>query len=122
MTRVSLSLCSSNFGMEKSPFLSSPQERYAILKKYETEFQRNPKKVIDNALRTVPEVGQMPEPIQKVLAQVYAIIPENPSQDVLNRAVRWAFAHISHNRNMIHPDLLENQWERVIRHYLGRNE
>lgn len=108
--------------MNNNSFLLSPNERFRALKKFEASFRQSPDRVIRSALRIVPEVAQMPEPIQKVLAQVYAIIPENPSQDVLDRAVRWAFAHISHNRNMIHPDLSENQWERVIHHYLGRHE
>jgi hypothetical protein len=108
--------------MDDNNILLSPQERFKILKKYEVGFQQSPERVIQHALRTVPDVSQMPEAIQKVLAQVYGIIPENPSEDILDRAMRWAFAHISPHKNMIHPDLLENQWERVIRHYLGRHE
>jgi hypothetical protein len=108
--------------MDDNNILLSPQERFTILKKYEVGFQQSPERVIQHALRTVPDVSQMPEAIQKVLAQVYGIIPENPSEDILDRAMRWAFAHISPHKNMIHPDLLENQWERVIRHYLGRHE
>ncbi len=108
--------------MDNNNFLLSPHERFTALKKYEVGFQQSPERVIKNALRTVPEVSQMPAAIQKVLAQVYGIIPENPSGDIRARAMRWAFAHISTRRNMIHPDLEENQWERVIRHYLGRHE
>lgn len=78
--------------------------------------------VIKNALRTVPGVEKLPLTIQKVLAQVYAIIPENPSDDILLRALRWAFAHLAHRKDMIDPALPENQWEKVIRHYLGRNQ
>jgi hypothetical protein len=98
-----------------------PGERYDALKKYEVVF-RHSERVRENALRTVSEVANIPMVIQQVLAQVYGIISENPSEDVLARALRWAFAHISTSKNMIHPDLMENQWERVIRYRLGRHE
>jgi hypothetical protein len=103
------------------PSLHIPRERYYALRKNEVVFQ-DTDRVMRNALRIVPEVASMPIVIQQVLAQVYGIIPDNPSEDVLARAMRWAFAHISLSKNMIHPDLQENQWERVIRHRLGRHE
>lgn len=107
--------------MNNNRSLLLPHERFSALNKYEKGFQSTDR-VITGALRTVPAVAQMPAVIQRVLAQVYGIIPENPSQDILDRAMIWAFAHISTHRNMIHPDLVENHWERVIRHYLGRHE
>jgi len=108
--------------MDNNRFLLSPRERFVVLKKYEAGFQQSPERVIQSALRIVPEVSLMPATIQKVLAQVYGIIPEKPNEDILNRAMRWAFAHISTHRNMINPDIAENQWERVIHHYIGRHE
>jgi hypothetical protein len=74
--------------------------------------------VVKNALRTVPGVEDLPIAVQKVLAQIYAIIPEKPSDDLLLRALRWAFAHLAHRKDMLDPNLPNNQWEKVIRHYL----
>lgn len=74
--------------------------------------------VVKNALRTVPGVEELPIAVQKVLAQIYAIIPEKPSDDLLVRALRWAFAHLAHRKDMLDPNLPNNQWEKVIQHYL----
>ena len=101
--------------------LVTPDERYRTLRRLEGAVMQNIERVKKNALRIVPGVEKLPVAIQKVLAQVYAIIPEEPSEDILLRALRWAFAHIAHRKDMIDPKLSQNQWEKIIRHYLGRN-
>ncbi len=104
--------------MEYPSQLITPDQRYRILRRSEGGIIEDHQRVIQSALRIVPGVEKLPSPVQRVLAQIYAIIPENPSDDVLNRALRWAFAHISHRRDMINLHEPGNQWEKVIRHYM----